>query len=220
MNRFDFDVILNNLPFLWGGMKTSALLLVLAMAGGIAIGTFIAILRLSSPKPVAMLAAGYVNGLRSIPLIMVIFWFYLLVPLMTGRPVGAFYSALIAFTLFEAAYFSEIIRSGIQSISKGQMAAATSTGLSRWQAYRHIILPQAFRRMTPVLITQSVALFQDTSLVYVIGLHDFMTAASVVANREARLIELYLFAAVIYFILCFAASRIVTRLQARGAARV
>lgn len=219
MASFDVNVILNNLPFLWTGLQMSLLLLVLSIIGGIALGTMIAVLRLSAPAPIAAVAAGYVNGLRSIPLIMVIFWFYLLVPLMIGRPVGAFYSALIAFTLFEAAYFSEIIRAGIQSISKGQMAAATSTGLARAQAYRHIILPQAFRRMTPVLITQSVALFQDTSLVYVIGLHEFMTAASVVANREARLIELYLFAAAVYFVLCFVASRLVQRLQARLAVR-
>ena len=207
MADFDTSVILQALPFLWSGMQTSLLLLVLAIIGGVVLGTAIAIARLSGPKVVAMLATGYVNGLRSVPLIMVIFWFYLLVPLLTGRPVGAFTSALIAFTVFEAAYFSEIVRAGIGGISRGQAAAAASTGLSRAQAYRHVILPQAFRRMMPVLLTQSIALFQDTSLVYVIGLHDFMTATSIVANREGRLVELYLFAAMVYFLLCFTASR-------------
>jgi glutamate/aspartate transport system permease protein len=141
----------------------------------------------------------------------------LLVPLFIGRSVGAFTSALIAFTMFEAAYYSEIIRAGIQGISRGQMAAALATGMNGLQAYRYVVLPQAFRRMMPVLLTQSVALFQDTSLVYVIGLHDFMTSVSVVANREARLVELYLFAAAVYFVLCFAASRAVKKIHDRMA---
>jgi glutamate/aspartate transport system permease protein len=174
--------------------------------------------RLSASRPVAVVAAGYVNGLRSVPLIMVIFWFYLLVPLFIGRPVGAFTSALIAFTLFEAAYYSEIMRAGINGISRGQMAAALAIGMSRMQAYRYVVLPQALRRMTPILLTQSIALFQDSSLVYVIGLHDFMTSIGIVANREARLIEFYLFAALVYFAICFSASRVVKRLQQRMAA--
>lgn len=157
---FDWSMIGRALPFLWQGMQTSLLLLVLAMAAGILLGTLIAVTRLSAPRPLAWLAAGYVNGLRSIPLIMVIFWFYLLVPLFIGRPVGAFTSALVAFALFEAAYYSEIIRAGIGSISKGQMGAALATGLSPMQAYRYVVLPQAFRRMTPVLLSQSIALFR------------------------------------------------------------
>ena len=217
MRNLDWSVIGHALPFLWQGLQTSFLLLALAMAGGILLGTLIAVLRLSAPRPLAAIAAGYVNGLRSIPLIMVIFWFYLLVPLFIGRSVGAFTSALIAFTLFEAAYYSEIMRAGIQAISKGQMAAALAMGMGPMQAYRYVILPQALRRMTPVLLTQSVALFQDTSLVYVIGLHDFMTSVGIVAEREARLIELYLFAALVYFIICFSASRVVRRLQDRRA---
>lgn len=217
MRNLDWSVIGHALPFLWQGLQTSFLLLALAMAGGILLGTLIAVLRLSAPRPLAAIAAGYVNGLRSIPLIMVIFWFYLLVPLFIGRSVGAFTSALIAFTLFEAAYYSEIMRAGIQAISKGQMGAALAMGMSPMQAYRYVILPQALRRMTPVLLTQSVALFQDTSLVYVIGLHDFMTSVGIVAEREARLIELYLFAALVYFIICFSASRVVRRLQDRRA---
>lgn len=215
----DFDVraLVEALPFLWQGMQTSLSLLILAMAGGILLGTLLAIARLAAPAPIAGAAAFYVNGLRALPLIMVIFWFYLLVPLLIGRSVGAFLSALIAFTLFEAAYYCEIMRAGITGVSRGQMAAALASGLSQAQAYRHIILPQAFRRMTPVLLTQSIALFQDTSLVYVIGLHDFMTVTSLTANREGRLMELYLFAAAVYFLLCFAASRVVQALRSAGA---
>lgn len=215
MRGFDVDIIIQSLPFLGEGMITSLALLLLAMAGGIVLGTTLAVLRLSAPRPIAMLAVAYVNGLRSVPLIMVILWFYLLVPLIIGRPVGSFVSALVAFTIFEAAYYSEIIRAGIQGVSRGQMAAAEATGLTRLAAYRFVILPQAFRRMMPVLLTQSIALFQDTSLVYVIGLHDFMTAVSITANREGRLVELYLFAAAVYFAMCLVSSRFVQRLKKR-----
>jgi glutamate/aspartate transport system permease protein len=218
MRNLDWSAVVHASPFLWQGLQTSFVLVALAMAGGILLGTMIAIVRLSASRPIAVVAAGYVNGLRSVPLIMVIFWFYLLVPLFIGRPVGAFTSALIAFTLFEAAYYSEIMRAGINGISRGQMAAALAIGMSRMQAYRYVVLPQALRRMTPILLTQSIALFQDSSLVYVIGLHDFMTSVGIVANREARLIEFYLFAALVYFAICFSASRVVKRLQRRMAA--
>ena len=217
MRDLDWSAVVHALPFLWQGLQTSFVLVALAMAGGILLGTLLAVLRLSAPRPVAAIAAGYVNGLRSIPLIMVIFWFYLLVPLFIGRPVGAFTSALIAFTLFEAAYYAEIMRAGINGISQGQMGAALAIGMSRIQAYRYVVLPQALRRMMPILLTQSIALFQDSSLVYVIGLHDFMTSVGIVANREARLIEFYLFAALVYFAICFSASRMVKRLQHRMA---
>jgi glutamate/aspartate transport system permease protein len=217
VRNLDWSAVVHTLPFLWQGLQTTFVLVALAMAGGILLGTMIAVVRLSASRPVAALAAGYVNGLRSIPLIMVIFWFYLLVPLFIGRPVGAFTSALIAFTLFEAAYYSEIMRAGINGISGGQMGAALAIGMTRMQAYRYVVLPQALRRMAPILLTQSIALFQDSSLVYVIGLHDFMTSIGIVANREARLIEFYLFAALVYFAICFSASRMVKRLQHRMA---
>lgn len=215
MRNLDWSAVVHALPFLWQGLQTSFFLVALAMVGGILLGTMIAVVRLSASRPVAVLAASYVNGLRSIPLIMVIFWFYLLVPLFIGRPVGAFTSALIAFTLFEAAYYSEIMRAGINVISGAQMGVALAIGMSRMQAYRYVILPQALRRMAPILLTQSIALFQDSSLVYVIGLHDFMTSIGIVANREARLIEFYLFGALVYFAICFSASRAVKRLQHR-----
>ncbi|MET3579897.1 glutamate/aspartate transport system permease protein [Mesorhizobium robiniae] len=218
MGSLDQNVIVQSAPFLWEGMKTSFLLLVLAMAGGIVLGTAIAVVRLLAPQPIAVIAAGYVNGLRSLPLIMVIFWFYFLMPLVVGRPVGAFASALIAFVLFEAAYYSEIIRAGIQGISKGQVSAATASGMTQLQVYCYVVLPQAFQRMIPILLTQGIVLFQDTSLVYVVGLHDFMTAVTVIANREAALVELYVFAAIIYFAISFSASRAVSLLRQRTAA--
>jgi glutamate/aspartate transport system permease protein len=213
MTALDPDLIKAVAPFLWGGLLTSFSLLVLAMIGGGLLGTVLAVMRIAGPRPVAALAAFYVNGLRSIPLIMVIFWFYLLMPLVIGRPIGAFTSALVAFIIFEAAYYAEIIRAGIQSVPKPQLAAAVASGLSPLQAYRFVILPQAFRRMLPILLSQSIALFQDTSLVYVVGLHDFMTAVSVTANREGHLVEFYLFAVLVYFTLCFVTSQSIQLLK-------
>jgi glutamate/aspartate transport system permease protein len=212
---FDFSVIWSSLPFLLQGMQLSLLLTALALVGAIILGTLLALLRLSPVPPLAWLGLIYVNLFRSIPLILIIFWFYFLVPLIIGQAVGGFYSALIAFTLFEAAYFCEIIRAGILSIPKGQTEAGLALGLRYPQVMIRIILPQAFRNMVPILLTQSIILFQDTSLVYVVALRDFMTAANVIARREGRLLELYLFAAVVYFVLCFVASKAVGRLQKR-----
>lgn len=198
----DVSVIVKAWPFLLEGLGLSLLLTLVAMAGGLALGLLLALARLSRHALVAGAAAAYVNGFRAVPLILVIFWFYFLVPLIVGRPVGALPSALIAFTLFEAAYYSEIIRAGLQSVRAGQWQAAAASGLSRVQALRFVVLPQALRNMMPVLITQAIVLFQDTSLVYVISLRDFMTSTSIVANRDNRLIEMYLFAALVYFVLC------------------
>lgn len=174
-----------------------------------------ALARLSGILPLSLLAAGYVNLIRSVPLILVIFWFYFLVPLAIGRPIGGFYSALIAFVLFEAAYYSEIMRAGIQSVRSGQVFAGQATGLNYWQIQRYIVLPQAFRNMIPILVTQGIILFQDTSLVFVVSLRDFMTASSIVARTEGRLVEMYIFAAIVYFVICFSGSLYVRRLKNR-----
>ena len=206
MNAFDWDVILRALPFLWEGMKISLLLTAAGIAGGVVFGTALAVLRLSPIRPFAILAGLYVNTFRSLPLILVLFWFYFLMPLAVGRPIGALPSAVTAFIMFEAAYFCEIIRAGVASVPGGQVFAAKAAGMTNLQALRLVVLPQAFRAMAPVMLTQSIVMFQDTSLVYVITLRDFMTATSVVANRDGRVIELYCFAAVVYFAICFAAS--------------
>ena len=217
MTDFDFGVIWNSLPFLWEGLQLSLWLTFLAVIGGIVLGTLLALARLSGILPLALIAAGYVNLIRSVPLILVIFWFYFLVPLVLGRPVGSFYSALIAFTLFEATYYSEIMRAGIQSVARGQKYAGQSTGLGYWQIQRYIILPQAFRNMIPILVTQGIILFQDTSLVFVVSLRDFMTTSSIVARTEGRLVEMYVFAALVYFVICFTGSVLVKRMRDRMA---
>lgn len=213
--NLDFGVVWQNLPLLLEGMQLSLFLTALALAGGILLGAFLAVLRLSPIAPLAWLAACYVNLFRSVPLLLVLFWFYFLVPLVIGFPVGPFYAALIAFVIFEAAYYCEIIRSGIQGIPRGQRTAALATGMTQFQAMRLVVLPQAFRNMMPVILTQGIILFQDTSLVYVVTLHDFMTSVSIIAHRELRIVEVYIFAACVYFVLCFTASRIVGWLRTR-----
>lgn len=221
---FDFDVIERSLPYLFKeGMTFTLTLTALAMSGGIVFGTLLAMMRLSSFAPLSLLAGGYVNLMRSIPLVLVIFWFYFLVPWIGGwmigadRPirVGAFWSSVVTFTLFEAAYYCEIMRAGIQSVPRGQVSAGYALGLNYWQTMGRIVLPQAFRNMTPVLLTQTIILFQDTSLVYVLSITDFLGAAAKVAQRDGRLIEMYLFVAVVYFVISFAASYSVRHLQAR-----
>jgi glutamate/aspartate transport system permease protein len=222
--NFDWNVILRSLPYLFlDGMRFTIMLTLMATAGGIVIGTLLAMARLSNIPGMSQVAGAYVNLIRSMPLVLVIFWFYFLVPYIgqwiTGasRPiqVGAFLSALVTFTLFEAAYFCEIMRAGIQSIPRGQVQAAEALGMSYWTSMREIILPQAFRNMLPVLLTQTIILFQDTSLVYVISVTDFLGAASKIAQRDGRLVERYLFAAAVYFVISLAASYGVRRLQNR-----
>jgi len=222
--NFDWNVILRSLPYLFlDGMRFTIMLTLMATAGGIVIGTLLAMARLSNIPGMSQVAGAYVNLIRSMPLVLVIFWFYFLVPYIgqwiTGasRPiqVGAFLSALVTFTLFEAAYFCEIMRAGIQSIPRGQVQAAEALGMSYWTSMREIILPQAFRNMLPVLLTQTIILFQDTSLVYVISVTDFLGAASKIAQRDGRLVEMYLFDAAVYFVISLAASYGVRRLQNR-----
>jgi glutamate/aspartate transport system permease protein len=222
--NFDFDVIRRSLPYLFlDGMRFTLTLTALAALGGLVFGTLIAMMRLSGSRTLSRIAGLYVDLMRSLPLVLVIFWFYFLVPYigqwLTGasRPisVGAFASSLITFIMFEAAYFSEIMRAGIQSIPRGQPAAAQALGLTYGQTMRYVVLPQAFRNMLPVLLTQTIVLFQDTSLVYVVSIPDFLGAASIVGQRDGRLVEMYLFAALVYFLISCFASFGVRRLQAR-----
>ncbi len=224
LENFDFDVISRTWQVLiFQGLAFTLKVTVMAMVGGIVLGTLLAMMRLSSSKPLSFVAATYVNGLRAIPLVLVIFWFYFLVPYVgawiIGSPtpikVGAFTSALVTFILFEACYYCEIMRAGIQSISRGQASAGYALGMNYWQVMQKIVLPQAFRNMTPVLLTQTIVLFQDVSLVYIISLPDFVTIASKVAQRDGRLVEMYVFVAVVYFLICLALSFWVKRLQSR-----
>ena len=199
--------------FVLKGLIFSVQLTLVAMIGGIALGTVLALMRLSGKKWLVMPAAFYVNTLRSIPLVMVILWFFLLIPLLIGRPMGAELSAIITFTVFEAAYYSEIMRAGIQSVPRGQVFAGYAVGMTYRQCMQLVVLPQAFRNMLPVLLTQTIILFQDTSLVYAIGAYDLLKGFEVAGKNFNRPVETYLVAAVVYFVICFSLSMLVRRLQ-------
>ncbi|MBK7531460.1 amino acid ABC transporter permease [Piscinibacter sp.] len=215
MTALDFSFFNWNVVsgFVIKGFFFSIQLTLIAMIGGIALGTVLALMRLSGKPWLVMPAAAYVNTLRSIPLVMVILWFFLLIPLLIGRPMGAELSAVITFTVFEAAYYSEIMRAGIQSVPKGQVYAGYAVGMTYAQCMQLVVLPQAFRNMLPVLLTQTIILFQDTSLVYAIGAYDLLKGFEVAGKNFNRPVETYLVAAVVYFVICFSLSMLVRRLQ-------
>ncbi len=208
----DWDILSK---FVSKGLFFSVELTIVATLGGVLFGTLLALMRLSGSKWLATPAVVYVNGMRSIPLLMVILWFYLLIPSLIGRPIGAELSATITFVAFEAAYFSEIMRAGIQSIPRGQVFAGQALGLTYGQNMRLVVLPQAFRNMLPVLLTQTIILFQDTSLVYAIGAYDLLKGFVTAGKIYGRVEEVYILAALVYFVICFGLSALVRRLQAR-----
>jgi glutamate/aspartate transport system permease protein len=200
-------------PYVTKGLYFSVVLTIVSTIGGVAFGTLLALMRLSGRKALEIPAVVYVNGMRSIPLVMVILWFFLLVPFMIGRPIGAEWSAVVTFVAFEAAYFSEIMRAGIQSVPRGQVYAGYAVGMSYAQTMQLIVLPQAFRNMLPVLLTQTIILFQDTSLVYAIGAYDLLKGLETAGKNFGRPIEAYVLAALVYFVICYSLSWLVKRLH-------
>ena len=212
LSFFTWDLVSK---FLVKGFVFSIQLTLVAMVGGIFFGTVLALMRLSGIKWLVLPAAIYVNTMRSIPLVMVILWFFLLIPFLIGRPLGAEWSAMITFTVFEAAYYSEIMRAGIQSVSRGQASAGLALGLTYGQNMRLIVLPQAFRNMLPVLLTQTIILFQDTSLVYAIGAYDLLKGFEIAGKNFNRPVEAFLLAAIVYFVICFSLSSVVKKLHTR-----
>ena len=214
---FDFTFFSGSLlqTYVLHGLLFSLQLTVIASCGGLVLGTVLALMRLSERPLFHWPATLYVNGMRSIPLVMVLLWFFLLMPFLLGKPIGAEISAVITFIAFEAAFFCEIVRSGIQSIPKGQTSAAFALGLSQQQTLRWIVLPQALRNMTPILLTQVIILFQDTSLVYAIGAYDMLKGFEIAGKNSGRPVEAYLAAALIYFLICFSLSQLVKYLQQR-----
>ena len=204
-------------PFVARGLVFSLWLTFVSTLGGIAFGTVLALMRLSGRTALEIPAASYVNTMRSIPLVMVLLWFYLLIPFAIGRPIGAELSAVITFIAFEAAYFSEIVRAGIQSIPRGQVNAGYALGMTYGQNMKLVILPQAFRNLLPVFLTQTIILFQDTSLVYAIGAYDLLKGFETAGKNLGRPVEAYLLSAIVYLIICYVLSYLVKRLQARVA---
>lgn len=222
MYEFDWSSVMPGMPFLLQGLVITAKITVTAIVIGILWGTILAMMRLSSIKIVSWLAALYVNAFRSVPLVMVLLWFYLIVPNLVQNVLGIspktdirLTSAMVAFSLFEAAYYAEIIRAGIQSVSRGQTSASLALGMTKMQTMRLVVLPQAFRAMIPLLLTQGIVLFQDTSLVYVLSLTDFFRTASNIGERDGTQIEMVLFAGAVYFVISFGASMLVNYLKRR-----
>ncbi|GAA0325516.1 glutamate/aspartate ABC transporter permease GltK [Morganella psychrotolerans] len=222
MYEFDWSSVMPGMPFLLQGLAITAKITITAIVIGILWGTVLAMMRLSSVKAIRWMAALYVNAFRSVPLVMVLLWFYLIVPNLVQNVLGIspktdirLISAMIAFSLFEAAYYAEIIRAGIQSVSQGQTSASLALGMTKMQTMRLVVLPQAFRAMIPLLLTQGIVLFQDTSLVYVLSLTDFFRTASNIGERDGTQIEMVLFAGAVYFIISFAASMLVNYLKKR-----
>jgi len=203
-----FDAVLENLPYLLGGFLTNLQLAAFALGGGIFLGTLVGLGRISKHPWVYYPVTLYVNFLRNIPLILVIFWFFFVMPILVGKTLDPFVSAAVSFVVFEATYFGEIFRAGFQSISKDLVSAAYSTGLTYRQTAAYILVPIAFRRMLPSLITQSIITFQDTSLAYVIGLQEMVRRTTIVDSLEVRSVQLYSFVAILFFVICFVGSRI------------
>lgn len=212
LSFYNWDVLSK---FVVQGFWYSVQLTIVATIGGIALGTLLALMRLSGKKALAVPATIYINVMRSIPLVMVLLWFYLIIPFAIGRPLGAETSAVVTFVAFEAAYFSEIVRAGIQSIPRGQVYAGQAMGMSYAQNMKIVVLPQAFRNMLPVFLTQTIILFQDTSLVYAIGAYDMLKGFEIAGKQYGRPIESYLLAAVVYFVMCYGLSMIVRQVQIR-----
>ncbi|MDY0223661.1 MAG: amino acid ABC transporter permease [Desulfobacterium sp.] len=198
----DIDVIVDNIPFFLGGLILTFKLAVIAISGGIFLGILLAQARLSSRAWLYYPATIYVHFFRGLPLILVIFWLYFLVPVFTGHSLNEFSAVVISFIVYEASYFSEILRSGIQSVPAGQVMAARASGMTPFQTARYVVLPQAIKNMVPAMVTHCVVVFQDTSLAYVIGLREFLRRINLVDAREARSVELYFFAGLVYFVIC------------------
>jgi glutamate/aspartate transport system permease protein len=213
----DWQVIIANFPLLMSGLAKSVQLTVVSILFSVPLGCIIAIGRLSHRRWLSGACTAFVNVLRSNPLILILFWFYFLVPLITGRNVNDLTSIIAAFIVFFAAYFAEIVRSGIQSVGARQIQAGLSSGLTYAQTMRHIVLPQAIRAMLPALITQCIVVFQGTTVVYVIGYSELLHTAASIAERTVRPVELYVTVAFIYFIVCYSASRIARHFE-KGAA--
>ena len=219
--HFNFQAVLDAGPYLLKGLALTLELTAVAFVGGLTLGTLIAVIRQMQTPVLAKVLGAYVTLLRSIPVILLLFWFFFLVPLVLGRlsgahsiPIGPRWTAFIAFVLVEAAYYAEIVRAGLRSVDKGQFQAAAALGLSTFDTYTAVIIPQVLRATSPVIVSQTIVLFQDTSLVYVISLTDFLGAASQIAQRDGTLVEMYTTVAAVYLLLCSLGSELAEHLKA------
>ncbi|WP_262047734.1 amino acid ABC transporter permease [Bradyrhizobium sp. Bra78] len=225
MNSLDFSIVLQAWPYLWSGLLFSLALTAVAFVVGMILGTCFALLQHFELPVIGKIVRGYIALIRSIPLILVLFWFFFLVPIVLGHlagngrpvPIGATWTAFITFGLFEAAYYSEIIRVGLRAVNRGQFEACQALALSTFETYRSVILPQVLRVASPIILSQTIILFQDTSLVYVLSLTDLLGAASKLAQLNGRLVEMYLVVVAVYLAISSAASQCVALLRRRYA---
>lgn len=217
LENFQYQAVTGNIGFLAEGFGMTLMLTICGLLGGLISGTVLALIRHFRIPGLSQVALAYVSFFRSMPFILILFWIYFLLPLVLGFPVGAFTAAICAFVIFETAYFSEIVRSGIGAVSRGQHHAALALGMTDMQANLYVVVPQAIRKMMPALITQTVIILQDTSLVYVVGLRDFLVSADIVASRDNKVVELYLFVAVVYLVICSVGSLYADRLKVKSA---
>lgn len=222
--EFDWGVIEKSWTYLiFDGLLFTLIVTAISSIGGLILGLILVMMRISENKVLELISSTYVDIIRSLPLILVLFWFFFFMPYIIGwivgsdQPIkiGVFLTVIITFIMFESAFYCEIFRSGIKAIPKNQIEASLSLGLSRFQSFRYVIFPQVFKNVFPMLITQLIIVFQDTSVVYVISAIDFLGAATMIARQEHRLVELYIFAAVIYFVISFSVSRYSKHLQNR-----
>ena len=198
-------------PFVGGTLRLAIPAIIL----GFLLGIFVGLARLAETRWIRLPATVYVEFFRGVPLVMVIFWIWFIIPQLLRLPIPEYGVALTAFVIFEAAYFGEIVRAGVQSVARGQVEAATALGMTATQTMTWVILPQALKNMVPSLVTQMIVLFKDTSLASIIGYVDLTKAAQIVNNREIRPFELYLFIAVVYFLCTYSMSLVARRLERR-----
>jgi His/Glu/Gln/Arg/opine family amino acid ABC transporter permease subunit len=216
VNNFTFLMVQGFLgigPFVGGTLRLAVPAIVL----GFLLGIFVGLARLAAAPWIRLPATAYVEFFRGVPLVMVIFWIWFIIPQLLRLPIPEYGVALTAFVIFEAAYFGEIVRAGVQTVPRGQVEAARALGLTGTQSMRHVVLPQALRNMLPSIVTQMIILFKDTSLASIIGYVDLTKAAQIVNNREIRPFELYLFIAVVYWVCTYAMSRFARRLERQPA---
>lgn len=206
LERFDFDVIASNFGYMMIGLGETWKLGASSYSLGLLVGVLLAVARETRLAPLRGAAIAYIELFRNVPQLMVIFWAYFLAPTLTGYSINAKLAALAALTACISAYLSDVVRAGLNSVSEGQMEAASATGLTYWQQMRWVILPQALRNMIPSLVNQFVSAFKTTSLVYIIGVIEFFRAAMIVNEREFQSLEIFTFVGVVYFVNCFSMS--------------
>jgi polar amino acid transport system permease protein len=211
--NLDWSVVWNHRDELLHGALLTVLLTVLTMLVAVPAGIVLALMRLSSSKALAAASHWFVEFFRNLPLILVVYWAFYVMPVLLHIEFSAFTTGLVALCLNVSAYNAETFRAGINSIRKGQMEAAVAIGMSRGQAMKQIIVPQAWRRVLPVLASTWVSLFKDTSLVSVIAVGELAHVALQIRSQSFRVLEMLTAMAVIYWLMGYPQAKLVDWVQ-------